>query len=134
MAVFLDIQSALETKLNSIVNHPYIVWENDIKYTPTIGTRYWRATVLPLRSELSNANALQKHQGIFQVDVFVPAESGLAQLMGDLDTIYSEYNTVLSLYANDSRIDIKSIGRGKVLREKAWCMGYIEIYYECYSH
>lgn len=134
MGVFSDIETALQKKLDSIPSHPKIQWENDTTYKPSNGVRYWRPTHLPIRGEIASMNALQKHQGIFQVDVFVPAEKGLAQLMDDLDAIYTTYNTVLSLYQNETRVDMLNIGRGKIVRDQAWCMGFIEIYYVCYSH
>ncbi len=134
MGVFFDIESALQGTLNAIPNKPKIQWENDNTYQPAIGTRYWRPTHLPQRSELATAGALQKHQGIYQVDVFTVANKGLAQMMDDLDAIYTAYNTVLSLTVNESRIDILGVGRGRVVQEQSWSHGFIEISYMCYSH
>lgn len=134
MSVFLDMEAALQTKLNSIPGHPKIHWENDDSYMPTTDTRFWRPTNLPIRSELATAGALQKHQGIYQVDVFVEPEQGLGVLMTDLDLIYETYNTTDSLVKNDTKLTILSVGRGRVDREETWCKGFIEIYYMCYSH
>jgi len=132
--VFTNIEKALQKRLNSITNHPKIAWENDVEYRPTLGTRYWRPTNLPTRGELTTTGMLQKHQGIYQIDIFVPPQKGLAELMTDLDSIYTAYNTVISLYEEDTRVDILNCGRGRVQREDNWCRGYIEIYYMCYSH
>ena len=134
MGVFFDIESALEKKLDSIPNHPKIQWENDDSYKPMIGTTYWRPTNLPFRSELASTGALQKHTGMYQIDVFSPANKGQGALMDDLDAIYTEFNTVLSLYVNETRVDILSVGRGRTLQDDSWCRGFIEISYMCYSH
>jgi hypothetical protein len=134
MGVFFDIESALQKKLNSVVNHPRIVWENDVDYKPILGTRYWRPTNLPLKSELASTGALQKHQGIYQIDVFATANKGVAAIMDDLDSIYTAFNSVISLDVNGTRVDILQIGRGRVVQEASWCRGYIEISYMCYSH
>lgn len=134
MGVFFDIETALQTKLNDIAGHPYIHWENSDKYQPVIGTRYWVPRTMPERSEMVTVGALQKHQGVYQIDVYVPANRGLATLMQDLDTIYTAYNTVLSLTVNTTRVDITDIGRGRTIQDKSWCVGFIEIYYTCYAH
>ncbi len=134
MGVFFDIEAALQSKLNTVVNKPKIQWENDDSYKPVIGTKYWRATNIPAQSELITTGALQKHQGFYQVDVFVPVNKGLAVLMTDLDNIYTAFNSTLSLLAGESRIDILQVGKGRVVREDSWCHGFIQINYMCYSH
>lgn len=134
MSIFLEMESALQKRLDSIAGHPTIHWENDDLYEPIAETRYWRPTNLPIRSELATAGALQKHQGIYQVDVFVEAEQGIGQLMTDLDLIYEAFNTTESLVVNETKVNILSVGRGKAERDESWFKGYIEIYYMCYSH
>ncbi len=134
MGVFTEMEMALQGKLKSIAGTTKIQWENDDSYKPQIGVRYWRPTNLPIRSEIQTTGALQKHQGIYQVDVFAPSNKGIAAIMDDLDKIYTAYNTVLSLYANDTRIDIMSVGRGRIERDDSWCRGLIEINYVCFSH
>jgi len=133
--LFLDIDSALQTKLDEIVGHPHIQWENDVEYRPTNGTRYWRVTDFYTGAELVTTGALQKHLGFIQVDVFVPAEDGIAELSRDLGKIYAAFNTTDSLYINKIRIDIGNVGRSKrSQRDGAWYTGSIDIYYKCYSH
>ncbi len=134
MSVFLNMEAALQKKLDSIAGHPKIQWENDDSYQPAAEVRFWRPTNLPIRAELATAGALQKHQGIYQVDVFVECEQGIGQLMQDLDQIYETFNTTSSLVFNDTSVNILSIGRGRAEREESWFKGFIEIYYMCYSH
>lgn len=134
MGTLTDIEVALQSKLASITSPPYINWENDMEYKPTIGTRFWRPTHLPAHSVLANANAMQKHSGIFQVDVFVPIGKGMKVLLQDLDTIYSAYNSVTSLTAGTTRVDILGVGRGTVVKEQTWTRGYIQINYMCYAY
>lgn len=132
--VFTNMEKAFQLVLDSIPNHPYIDWENDKVYRPVLNTRFWRPTNLPFRGELATMNMLQKHQGVYQIDVFAPAAQGIKAIMKDLDSIYTIYNNMISLYEDDTRIDILNIGRGRLQREDAWCRGFIEIYYMCYSH
>ena len=135
MGVFADIEKALQGQVNSITGTPKIQWENDDSYVPVLGTRYWRVTNLPVESALETAGKLVKHTGIYQVDIFVPSNKGLATVTADMDKIYTVFNSLLWLDKNGSRIYIKSVGRGRVENEKnGWCKGFIVIYYECYAH
>src|SRR5688500_2679958 len=133
-SIFSDMEIALQTKLNNIPSHPYIQWENDQVYRPAKGVRYWRPNNLPLRGELAGTQGLQKHQGIYQVDIFADAEKGLNVLMNDLDSLMTAFNTTESLYQNNTRVDILNIGRGKVVIDQSWCRTYLEIYYMCYGY
>jgi len=130
MGVFTDIQKALEVKLASISGAPAIVWENT-KYTPSMGTKYWRPTLLPAASQLASVDALQKHQGIYQVDIFVTPEKGPKLLIDELDKIYAAFNTTLSLTSGSTRVDILGVGRGSGRNEGAWYTGFIGMYYMC---
>ena len=132
--VFTDIEKCFQKKLDSISGKPKVSWENDAEYKPVLGTRYWRPTNIPTRGELVTTGMLQKHMGLYQVDVFVPTQKGVGQLMSDLDAIYTAFNTVNSLTEGTTRVDILNIGRGRVERDASWCRGFIEIYYMCYSH
>lgn len=137
MSAFFDIDAGLNKRLTEVPSRPTnanIAWEN-IKYDPILGTRWWRPTNMPAESEVSDFSMLQKHQGIYQVDVFQPTTSkGTAALLRDLDNIYATFNTVLSIHEGDSRIDILGISKGRIVREDNWCHGFIKINYVCYSH
>lgn len=132
--VFIDMESALQTQVYSVANGTPIQNENNFVYIPVIGTKYWRTTNLPAASQLVTTGALQKHVGYYQVDVFTPTDVGLNILLTDLDTIYTAFNTVSSLFKNDTEIIIEGVGRGKVVREEAWLHGFIQIEYMCYAH
>ena len=54
-----------------------VSWENEA-FTPTVGTRWYRATFLPGMSEaaaIGTASA-NRHIGLFQIDVIEPKDSG----------------------------------------------------------
>lgn len=131
--IFFDIQSALNTKLSAISGHPKIVMENDKEYEPSIGTRYWQSRIINARADLLTASMNQKHTGTFHIDVYVPANTGLKQLMNDLDTIYTQFNTTTSLTSGSNKIEIASSPRGDTIIQGAWCRGYIQIHYICYA-
>ncbi len=136
MGYLFDLQVGLESRLNEISNKPYVQWENDQTYKPTIGTRFWRTTVLPNRTEGASIDpqGAQRHTGIFQVDVFVPLNEGLADCMQDLDQIFDKYPISDTIIVGNTRINITSVGRGRVEREKSWLHGFIEVQYKMYSY
>lgn len=133
MGRFFNIMAGLQSKLDSIAGHPKIVFDNDKEYSPQNGTRYWRTKLIPLRSELASVENMQKHIGVFQVDVFIKKNSGTAELMRDLDTIHDTFNSVNSVTSGDTNIQINGVGLGPVYIEQGWCRGYVEIQYMCYS-
>ncbi len=133
--IFIDIETALQTRLDEIVGHPYIAWENDQDYRPSLGTKYWRVTNFYTGATLETTGALQKHTGFIQVDVYVSLEDGLTDLSSDLGKIYTAFNTIQGLYVNDIRVDILGVGRSKrQQREGSWFTGSLDINYRCYSH
>lgn len=73
------ILGALNAKLATPAFTPTlaIAWPN-VKFTPTVGTPYLRATILrgeTVQSSLGSAG-LNRHVGLYQIDVFYPVEKG----------------------------------------------------------
>ncbi len=134
MGIFFDIQSGLDSTLHSISNPPKIQWENDATYKPVKGVRYWRPTLLPNRTDPATLDGSQVHTGIYQIDVFVPLEEGLATLMQDLDQIFDKFSVSDTITVGSTAINTVSVGRGRVEREKSWLHGFIEIQYKSYSY
>jgi hypothetical protein len=134
MSTLFDIEVALQTQLDNIVGHPDIAWENDETYNPILGQRYWRPTLIPARGSLASFQGLQQYQGLLQVDVFVPLNTGKKQLIEDLDLISQQFLAGSSIYSGDIRLDILDRQPGQAMREQSWYRGYIEIYYMCYAH
>lgn len=134
-SVFFDIEVAIQSKLDSIVGHPKIQYENDVEYKPALNTEYWRVTHFPTGSTLVTTGAMQKHTGFFQVDIFTPANKGIAALKVGMDLVYTEFNTTAIIYENNARVDIMGVGPSKrAQRDGAWFTGSIDIYYQCYAH
>ena len=79
------IRTALESRLNSwaTAQSVPVAWQN-VPYSPTTGTRYVRAAILP--AETQNPIYGPDHRrliGILQVDIVAPIGSG----MGAIDTL-----------------------------------------------
>ena len=132
---YFDIESALQTALNSISGKPYIDFEASPVYTPTVGTKWWRTTHIPTLTEQVTADGLRKHTGIYKVDVIIPHKGkGLKIMLNDLDTIAGVFDTVTSLVSNNTKVQIDGVTRGQISREDSWLYGFVKILYTCYSY
>jgi hypothetical protein len=137
MGVLFDIQSLLETSVTNITGYSAsnTAWENgETDYSKKVGTKWWRVTNVTLNTELVTADGLQKITGILQIDVFVPMNKGSAELLTDLDNIYSHYSHNPTLTVNNTKVEIMSVGRKKTNFEEAWFSGFIEVKYNCYTY
>jgi hypothetical protein len=131
---FFDIESAMQTKLNTISGKPYIDFENAKPYTPTIGTRFWRTNNIAGNTTQVTADALRFHTGIYQVDIIVPSGKGMAIILQDMDKIASAFDVVASVVINNTKIHITGVSRSRVTREDSWLYGFVKIAYNCYSY
>lgn len=131
MGVLLNIQLALDTKLNTLSPAVATAWPNT-HYKPTENTSWMRPTLMPARSQEATLAGAIYHQGIYQVDIFVPLEKGVAALMAIEDNIYTLFKSAV-LTKNTSTIRIDVISRGPTSREEAWYRGIIEIEFSCFD-
>lgn len=77
-----EVAAALRARLTAAAPGAALVsslvaWENQ-KFTPSPGTRYYRATFLPgiPRAAAIGEAAANRHVGLFQVDIFDPIGKG----------------------------------------------------------
>lgn len=72
----IDLQSALNQALAMAFPSMPVSWENKT-YSPTVGTPYLRAWLLPAETDVVTLgqSPFQQRTGIFQVDVVYPAGS-----------------------------------------------------------
>ncbi len=135
MSAFFNIESAFQTALNSVSGKPYIDFEGTKPYVPVIGTKYWRTNHLPGSSQTITADALVQNNGVYQVDLIYPADGkGLKDILTDMDKIADAFNTPISLTANNTKIQLIAVGRGKVQTEPNWLFSFVKINYICYSY
>lgn len=69
------VRAALETALNAMTPPIATAWEN-VDYKPTVGTAYQRATLLLAEPANPEIGPGYIEQGIFQVDLYYPKNSG----------------------------------------------------------
>jgi len=112
MSVFLDISAALDGHLNTMTSAPPVAWAN-IDYTPTVGTLYVRPSLLPadtIQATLGDSGT-DMNQGIYQIDVFAPANKGKNEAMVMADLIANRFKRGTDLAYNGRNIRVKSVSQ-----------------------
>lgn len=131
---FLDIQTALDTKLSSTpgLENIAVAWEGT-DYEPTLGTVFIRPTNLPVTSDqLDLSNSVQNNSGIYQIDVFFPATGrGTGQMLEILSNLFNHFKEDLKLESGSSSVHIRSVSRlpQATADENTWLIGGIQINY-----
>lgn len=131
MSLFKAIKQALEMRLNLLDPKPPIAWENT-DYQPSPREPYIAPYLIPAVSNLADLDYLQNNLGIFQVDVYVPADKGTGALYTIIDNISNLFKTQkLPLEDGVLRIYAISIRQGE--REEAWYKASVDINWQCFS-
>jgi hypothetical protein len=131
MTVAKNINAALNTRLAQLGADITIIWPNtkDQKLLPNV---YIAPHLMPATTTLNNLDGTQLHKGIYQVDVYVKLETGLAVLTTALDSLIELFHNE-SLTANDDIVHVQAVGIGATERQDSWYRGFVEINYICYS-
>ncbi len=129
MSVFNDIQNALNNELNGLSGLPAIYWPNSQK-EPLQNQSWLRPTLLPAQSTLYTLNNGNSHQGLYQVDIFVPLKAGTAQLNTYADIIRDGLNRVTCV-SGTTNVIIQQISISQQQRIEAWWSCYVEVGYLC---
>lgn len=88
MGRFAEIQTALDERLATLSDAPAIAWEN-VRFEPVEGVAWIRPTNLPGGASsigLENTSS-NRTLGIYQVDVFTPAQQGPGAALALADRI-----------------------------------------------
>ena len=115
MGTFVNIQAALDVKLNTITGSPSIAWPNT-EYTPTHGTLFLEPNVLPIASTLETLNDYHRYAGIYQVNIYVPVEKGTATINLWIDRVHDLFDQQ-TLTSGGDRVFIQNIDRGPIVRD-----------------
>ena len=133
MTVFVDISAALNARLNTLGSDP-IAWAND-KYTPVKDTLYLRPTLLPAEtvSATLSAAGTDKQEGIYQVDVFAPSDTGRNEAYAAADAIAEHFKPVTELTYNGRVVRCVTVSIGTTFQDGGWYMLPVEIRYRSYT-
>lgn len=123
------LQTILDSRLQSAGLGVDIVF-NNMQYQPTNGNAWIRPTLLPAKTTTFTLDTTYRHQGIYQIDIYVPSNSGMKQLYDLLDFVTAAYKSNISLAAN---MFVQDISRGRSERQDAWFTSFIQIDYLYYA-
>ena len=132
MAVYKDLQAALETRLNTLSGLPEVAWENNA-FTPVQGTSFFRAILSPAAGDSITQDRLQLNTGLFTVEIFVPSEKGTSVLNTFVDAVYDHFTAVNTVTSGSTEVSLTGINKTLSTRDEAWFKGGIEIQYMVYS-
>jgi len=136
MSAFNDINIALNKRLQaySTANSRPIAYEN-IEYKPVIGTMFLRATALPPNTEQAGlgTGGLERHEGIFQVDVFAPIDRSKATALAEADSIANYFQRGSTLTYNGVNVRLYTSNLGPGLRDGSWFILPVFIDYLSYT-
>lgn len=129
-----DLQAGLNDRLNDELGSMAIAWEND-GYSPTLGTPFLRATLLPgeSRAVTLGENPYVERVGIFQVDCIYPIEDGFGDAKTKAAAIVAAFpaNSAFIYNGLEIKIDASWPGPGQPFGN-GWYAVPVSIKYRCY--
>lgn len=128
MAILSNIHIALDSRLNTLMDKPAIAWPNT-DYKPIVGTPFMRPTLLPAASSRYTLNNGDKHQGIYQVDIFVPLDKGLQTLLDYTDALRDHFRDQTLTAGGGDKIYITVVSIANYSRVDSWMQGIVEVNY-----
>lgn len=113
----VSIRAALETKLNTITPAISTAWENH-PFTPVDGVPYQRVYLMPATpSNPTMGDGYYREQGIFQVSLFYPLQTGAAAAAARAELIRSAFKRGVSMTSGGVTVQIGNtpeISQGRV--------------------
>jgi hypothetical protein len=127
-----DVALALDTRLSQYATVLPIVWEN-VAYKPNANTSYIRPTLIPAPSDTVNMENVQRFQGIYQIDLFTPANAFIKTSVDTLDEIYDHFKENLLLTHDNTSVIIRVITLLPFRRADTSFQASLQINWDCYS-
>ena len=136
MSAFNDINIALNQHLQAygVANTRDIAYEN-VEYEPVTGTAFLRATNLPATTQQASlgTSGQEKHEGIFQVDVFSPVDRAQANSLAEADAVANYFQRGTTLTYNGVNVRIYTSSHGSGTRDGSWFILPVFIDYASYT-
>lgn len=128
---YTDIRGALVSRLKTLPGLPSgVVWDN-VPFTPTLGSAYYRVALLP--AEPSQAalgdDGANEQTGIFQVSLCFPAGTGTKALQGAIDALCSHFKRGTQLVYNTQEVRVTKTWAGNLMQETDWVVIPVSIRY-----
>lgn len=137
MSVGNDIRAALEQEIANVSGVPASsqrAWEN-ARFEPTTGTTWLRMRLQPTETRpATRGDSPQiRHQGLFLVDVFAPADEGPASAETLADAIRDRYTVSKVLTENSTNVRFDYAERGQGVIDHPWYMVPVAIAWYAYE-
>ncbi len=111
-----------------------IAYEN-VDYQPE-GNDPWLAVfqlpLQPVQASLGD-DGCDFHEGILQIDINYPASTGRTLLDAKADEINAYFKSGATFTENDIKIRIENVGLARVVVDRGWITGNLNIEYYAYS-
>lgn len=130
--VFTNIEACLNTRLSQLSGLPPVQWPN-VDFMPLEGQTFLRPTLLPAAGKLNTLDGSYLEAGMYQIDIFTPLNSGSYQLTSLQDEVMNLFASNKTITSNGVIVFIQNIVQGKGVRAEGWYLGFITIYYQCYT-
>lgn len=132
--IYSPIINAINKQLALVPNAPALQKENK-SFKPTLRTKWMRSTLLPAEpTQVSiGEDRMLRYNGICQVDVFVPADTGSDDTI--FDAIVAHFNHKDRRFLNEAgeTINIKLAWRGTGITDTDWYRVPVLIRYEMFT-
>lgn len=126
MSGTLEIRAALIQRLTAVAPGAAVpaastAWENKT-FTPTTGTRYYRATFLPGEPTVPEIGegSPNRQVGVFQIDVFDPPNQGDVKTATEAERIVACFKRGTVLTYSGVSVQITQVYRKQGTAEDSW--------------
>lgn len=126
---FLNIQSALAQRLETVSGLPTVYW-GAIRKAPSKGTNWVRPTLVPFESNPALLDGTQDDSGIYQVAIFIDLGEGEGPLLTIMDAVKDHFKQSTVLTQDTTTVFINTISISQPVITEAWLQGNVEIKYK----
>ena len=129
MAEFIDMETALISRLNTITGNPDIAWPN-IEFRPS--GEYLRPAFLPSDTipAALGASGLDETNGVYQVDCFTERGAGRSTLV---DTVADHFKRGTVITYGSVNMRVRSVSIGASRDEGAYYVTPITVNWQTYT-
>ena len=130
---YAQIQAELDAHLETLVGLPPLSKENVL--VQLNGTAFTRATLIPTTPVFGTLGTTGKtlRTGTYQVDVFVPENSGSATPNATADAIIAHFNKGLALAGADVTVIIRKAWRSVAIRSDGYYNVPVSVEWNCFT-
>lgn len=121
MSRFMEIQTALDARLESFTTDASIAWPN-VQFEPSEGSPWIRPSNLPndpVAIGLRDDDNVRT-QGFYQIDIFTPANEGPGSALSLADQIANHFRKGLQITSGNSAVKLGVPGQQPASPSGAW--------------